>query len=827
MRVVTGLKSRSRPRRPFLLIGIVLLTVIGLGASLMIWDLRRETIANYRHSASSLGIALAAHTSRSLQAIDLVLRAAGGVVAAAGADTPDDFKRLLGTEEIHRELAEQIKHLPAIDGIVLVADDGQVVNLSRAWPVPRIDLSDREYMAHFRDHDDAAVFISAPVKNRLTGTWSILVARRLLGPSKRPLGAALAVVEVGYLEEFFAPLAGPPDGTVSLLRRDGTLIARYPHDEAQLARKLPAASPWYRRVEAGSGMYHFDDAVDSTHRVAFAQPLDDYPLVIDVSRSEPALLAHWRWHSMLIGAGAVCALVGFALVLGMLAAQFRRVERSESSLAERNAALEEIRVKLERQTAQLARSAEALRRSEGRFRDFAQITSDWFWEQNEELRYTWFSDAVSRPGLVFDLIGLTRWEMVKEGVTEAQWTAHRAELAARQPFRDFRYIRTGEDGVIHHISVSGTPIFDDAGEFRGYRGAGREITDQIRAEVALRRATAAAEAAHAEAERSRRLAEETSRQLLEAQRIGNIGHWITDEATRTTTWSPQMFEIAGLPPGSAIPLDVARSPVHPDDIEAYLDTRRQAIAQGVALKLECRWVRPAGEIRWVHIQMNPEYDARGNCIRLFGTTQDITERKQSEEALKAAQRQLVDAIESMSDGFALFDRDDRYVLTNTNYRRLYSDRTDLFAPGTSYEEMLRGSAARGLQDLGGQQVEPWIRASVAWHRACGEAKERQLSDGRWIRAVERRTADGGIVAIRADITERKQAEQALKAAQRQMADAIDSISEGFALFDRDDCYVMTNENYRRLYPETADLFRRGVTFETVLRANVERNAQNL
>ncbi|MBV8119404.1 MAG: PAS-domain containing protein [Alphaproteobacteria bacterium] len=505
-----------------------------------------------------------------------------------------------------------------------------------------------------------------------------------------------------------------------------------------------------------------------------------------------------------IAAGAIAA-----ILIGLLLRAFLRVERSEASLAARNT--------------ELARAVEALRDSECRFRDWAEISCEWFWEQNAELRYTWFSDTVSRPGLRFDLIGLTRWEMVTEGVSEEQWAAHKAQLAARQPFRDFRYIRTGEDGEIHHISVSGKPIFDANGQFCGYRGAGREITAEVCAAEALRRAMIEAEAARTEAERARQIAEEATHHLLEAQRIAGLGHWVTDEAAGTVTWSPQMFEITGLPPQPVTPLDLSRiSPLDPADRAVFFAAREEAMASGETRMVEVRWVRADGDIRWVHIEMKPDYDATGRPAHLFGTTQDITERKRTEDDLKATRQRLIDAIESMSDGFALFDRGDRYVMTNSNYRQLYADRTDLFEPGTTYEHMLRSSIERG-RDLDGENPECWVQKMLEWHLACAAPLERRLPDGRWIRAVERRTSDGGIVAIRTDITERKQAEEALRVAQDQLFDAIESISEGFVLFDRDDRYVLTNSNYRRLYPGIADLCAPGNTFEAVMRANIERN----
>lgn len=312
----------------------------------------------------------------------------------------------------------------------------------------------------------------------------------------------------------------------------------------------------------------------------------------------------------LILMGALFAALGLLLSYPPLSRQFPGFGQSERR---------ESRNQLEAPTIQLTRVADELRLSEERARDFAEISANWFWEQNAKLCYTWFSEAVAYPGLTFNLIGQTRWEMVTEGVTEEQWAEHKAILAAGQPFRDFRYQRTGSDGVVHHISVGGNPIFDEEGTFCGYHGAGREITAQVAAEEALRQAKA-------EAEQQHRLVEETSQQLLEAQRLGKIGHWISDEIHQTVTWSPQMFEIAGLPLGSDIPMNIPRHVVHPDDLQGFLEARAHAVAARTTVMVEHRWVRPDGEIRWVHLEINSRFDGSGCCVGLFGTTQDITER---------------------------------------------------------------------------------------------------------------------------------------------------------------------------------------------------------
>ena len=365
-----------------------------------------------------------------------------------------------------------------------------------------------------------------------------------------------------------------------------------------------------------------------------------------------------------------------------------------------------------------------------------------------------------------------------------------------------------------------------AAQFRRHEVSAASLAERNAAleesRVQLRHAKAEAEAARGEAEAARHVAEETNRQLLEAQRIGKIGHWISDEATRTISWSPQMFEIAGIPPVAVLSPREACAPIHPDDLPAFSATLKQSIATGETLATEHRWVRPDGEIRWVHIDTSPQYDAAATCVHLLGTAQDITERKATEEALKDAQRQLIDAIEAISEGFVLFDRDERFVLANENFRQLWPTLDDILVPGTPFETISRTAVERGILDIGDEDPEAYIRRTAEWQRACGEPDERRLGDGRWIRLAARRTRDGGIVGIRTDITERKQSEEALKSAREQLVDAIEAISEGFVLFDRDDRYVMTNSKYREMYPTMVDAFAPGTRYEDMLRIGIER-----
>ncbi len=141
----------------------------------------------------------------------------------------------------------------------------------------------------------------------------------------------------------------------------------------------------------------------------------------------------------------------------------------------------------------------------------------------------------------------------------------------------------------------------------------------------------------------------------------------------------------------------------------------------------------------------------------------VAERTQN---LEDADARMRDAIESLADGFALYDAADRLLMSNRRYRLIYSESSDLLVPGAKFADVIRKGVERGQYPAAEGREEEWIAERVDLHQNPKGPFEQQLFNGRWLRVEERRTKEGGYVGIRTDISNLKENQFALQESER-------------------------------------------------------------
>ena len=222
--------------------------------------------------------------------------------------------------------------------------------------------------------------------------------------------------------------------------------------------------------------------------------------------------------------------------------------------------------------------------------------------------------------------------------------------------------------------------------------------------------------------------------------------------------------------------DFWRSRVHPDDL-ARVEAESSNLYKNGRHTVEYRFLKKDGSYCWVNDEQRLIRDGDGQPIEVIGSWSDVTRRKSAEAASRRSEQRLTDAIESISEGFSLYDADDRLVICNSAYGELLYPGLGTPTPGTPYEALVRNAVALGLVEDAKGRAEEWIAARLTRHRQPGEPHVQRRSDGHWIHVNERRTTEGGTVAVYTNITAIKHAEEEIRAANSKLEQANDLVTE--------------------------------------------------
>jgi diguanylate cyclase (GGDEF)-like protein len=316
--------GHTRPIWRIWLVCIVLIAVVVSQDGYSVWSDRRQTIRDTGRDVTNLSLVLAEYTSRYMAVADLVLQGEQTELQHIGIDTAASFQDRLATPSVHDELARKVQIIPGNGALLLFGVDGQLVNHSRSGSSAKLNAEDRDFFKYFLNRDNHGVFVSAPTRSRATGNWTLFLARRIAAPDGQFLGVVAAAIDIDYLQNFYRASRADSSQAVTLLRRDGVVVARYPDTKAAIGTSMPPQSPWYRTVANDGGTYRSPGFFGASPSIVAARPLHDYPLVIDVVTSDSEALAVWRISAIWQGVGTLLSVTSFIVLFWLIGKLFRR-----------------------------------------------------------------------------------------------------------------------------------------------------------------------------------------------------------------------------------------------------------------------------------------------------------------------------------------------------------------------------------------------------------------------------------------------------------------------------------------------------------------------
>jgi diguanylate cyclase (GGDEF)-like protein/PAS domain S-box-containing protein len=296
--------------------GGLLIAAIIIGTIVMVGEFRERALSNSERELENTVLLLTRHFDQQLEDSEIMANDLISEMKISGIASPETFKERMSSAEAHEMLRSRVSVLSYIGEVTVFDSEGQMINSSAAWPVPSINVADREYFKAFKSDLQSDKPIVEPVRSYLTGDWTAVIAHRLSGRNGVFLGVVSRRIEPANYEKFFASVVLGQGAAIALLHHDGTILARYPRVDSMVGKKLKAAQLLQSVfTKGGLQTLRVQSPVDHQDRLACAAELSRFPMIIIATNTVAAALSDWREQTgfLIAAAGLSAAIIAFIL----------------------------------------------------------------------------------------------------------------------------------------------------------------------------------------------------------------------------------------------------------------------------------------------------------------------------------------------------------------------------------------------------------------------------------------------------------------------------------------------------------------------------------
>jgi len=443
---------------------------------------------------------------------------------------------------------------------------------------------------------------------------------------------------------------------------------------------------------------------------------------------------------------------------------------------------------LEKEVVDRKRSEEMLRESEGKWRTVFESSHDYIFSKDREGRYIALNHnaAVGLGGTcIDDIIGKTDYDLMPKKLAKALQETDKQIMETGKDMETEECVGTDEN-MIYTLSHK-WPIYDNKGRAIGITGYAMDITERKQAQKALQES------------------EERFRCLSESSPLGVFQ---TDKDGAVLYLNNKWLDITGMPMKDALGFGWAKA-LHPEDQPRILTEWAKCLEEKRGYDGEFRFVKQSGEVCWVHTCTSPVFSSTGDVISHVGTNEDISERKQAEEALRESEEKYRILVNTAPYGIQLTDLDGKIVFSNPAHHRIQgyaeSELIGKFIWDLVADEQFKSQTREYYEMLIKEQPPPETVYSK------DRTKDGRLIDTQinWDYILNSEGETEGIVSIISDITEPSKVKEALRESKKYMSKAQEIAHLGHWKLNPETGEIFGSDELFRIF----DLSREGATLE--------------
>lgn len=306
----------AKPPRPIgwlIALGVTLFVAIIVGTIVTVLTFRDRAIENSSRELKNTALLLSQHLEEQLRAVTLVQESLVEQIRSDGIEDDGDYLRELSGNNIHDLLRQRIIGLPQVRELGLIDAKGRLINSSRRWPVPNLDVSSRDYFKALKENTSPSEFLGKPGRVPVDNAWTVILARKITSADGRFLGVVGGGIELKEFENYFKVIELGASSSVSLFRSDGLLVARYPAIDSAVGHFYYGLVPTLG--SANDATTRILGTMDGVDRLLAAQRVQGFPLVVVAGLATSAALASWREETKyLVGIAGLALLVTAAML---------------------------------------------------------------------------------------------------------------------------------------------------------------------------------------------------------------------------------------------------------------------------------------------------------------------------------------------------------------------------------------------------------------------------------------------------------------------------------------------------------------------------------